>query len=202
MPDRPRLLYLSGQPGIGKSTLMAELTAHLRRLPLPPDDGAPARALLIRRLSDGNPWIQAVEIGRRRDSFSGTDALPQTVIDVAERYVRTGRALSETRLLLAEGARLACRRFLTAAADSGWAVTLIHLTGDDTAAERRAARAVLLGKPEQNPGWVKGRITAARNLAAQAPDWGVRVITLDANRPVADLAQDVRNALTPPVGSP
>jgi hypothetical protein len=180
------LLYLSGEPGIGKSTLMEELTRRWTRLAVNPIADAPARDWLLDdgvRLSS----IAAVEIGRRRDSFSGTDALPQTVITVAEAYLRTGRAAEETELLLAEGARLANRRFLTAAVESGWRVVLAHLSGPDVAAERRAARAAALGKPEQNPAWVKGRRTAAANLANES--LGCLVVALDASAPPATLRE-------------
>jgi hypothetical protein len=79
------------------------------------------------------------------------------------------RGRRETSLLLAEGARLANERFLTAAVVSGWAVTLVHLDPRGAGEERRAKRAAELGKPPQNPSWVKGRITAARNLTLTAP---------------------------------
>jgi hypothetical protein len=181
------LLYLSGEPGIGKSALMAELTKRWTRLPVNPGPNAPARDWL---LSDGARLssIVAVELGKRRDSFSGTDALPQTAILAAEAYLRSGQAAEETSLLLAEGARLANRRFLTAARDSGWRVILAHLVGARAASVRRSARADALGVPEQNPSWVKGRRTAAANLANDASSWGCTVIGLDAEDPPETLA--------------
>jgi len=172
-----RLVYLSGEPGVGKSTLMRQLTAGLLRHSLPADDDAPARDLL---LTPRSRRVLAVELGRARDAFSGTDALPSAVIAAAERYVRDGRARDEAPLLLAEGARLACRRFLTAAVAGGWQVTLVHLRGEHLAAERRATRAATLGRPPQNPAWVKGRRTAAANLARDAQAWGVRLVVVDA----------------------
>lgn len=179
------LLYVSGEPGVGKSTLMADLTAGLLRVPVEPEVNAPARDWLLTHVALTS--MVAVELGRRRDSFSGTDALPQTVILPAEAYLRSGRAAEETSVLLAEGARLACRRFLTAAVDSGWRVLLAHLEGPQVAADRRASRAATLGVPEQNAAWVKGRRTAATNLASAAPAWGCEVIVLDAARPLPGL---------------
>lgn len=176
------VLYLIGEPGTGKSTLMADLTAGLARLPVEAEANAPARDWLLTdaaRLSS----IVAVELGRRRGSFSGTDALPQAAILPAVAYLRGGRAAEETSLLLAEGARLANRRFLRACTDSGWQVILAHLVNPAAAAARRAARAAALGVPLQNPSWVKGRRTASANLAREAPGWGVQVVTLDAADP-------------------
>jgi hypothetical protein len=174
------LVYLSGEPGAGKSTLMAELTRGLYRVPAPPSEAAPARDLLRRPLGALMEDV-AVELGKRRDSFSGTDALPQAVITTAEAYLLTGRASAETSLLLAEGARLANERFLVAALTSGWAVTLVHLDPRGAGEERRAKRAAELGKPPQNPSWVRGRITAARNLTLTAPARGAEVLLLDSS---------------------
>jgi hypothetical protein len=190
-----RLVYLSGEPGVGKSTLMAAATAGFDRTPLPAADTAPARDLL-RTVAPGEltPRVVAVELGRRRDTFSGTDALPQNAVTAAVHYLRSGWAARETPLLLAEGARLACRRFLSAAVDAGWDVTLLHLHGPALAAARRARRALALGVPEQNPAWVKGRRTAADNLARDAPTWGVHVMAVDAARLAAD--PGYRDAIT------
>jgi hypothetical protein len=58
-------------------------------------------------------------------------------------------------------------------------VTLVHLYGSSLAAARRRQRAHLLGRREQAEAWVKGRQTAARNLANAAPAWGVEVLTLN-----------------------
>jgi hypothetical protein len=188
------LLYMSGEPGAGKSTLMAELTRGLYRVPLPPAADAPARDLLRQPLGALMEDV-AVELGRRRDSFSGTDALPQTAITAAETYLRSGLAERETTLLLAEGARLANGRFLRAATATGWTVVLVHLHAPAAAAERRAKRAAELGKPEQNPSWVKGRATAARNLALAAPSWGCLVFRLDAAEPTAAQADAIRRVV-------
>jgi P-loop Nucleotide Kinase3 len=205
----PRLIYLSGEPGVGKSTLMAELTAQWTRAPQPATGGAPARdVLLADATAEGiHSRAVAVELGRRRDAFSGTDALPSTAIVAAERYLLSGLAAAEAPLLLAEGARLACRRFLQAATAAGWHVTLLHMTGPATAAARRTARAARLVKPEQNPAWVRGRANAAANLAAAAPAWGVDVQHLDVDTlpgdsayPAAAATLGLRPHLSPLIG--
>jgi hypothetical protein len=190
-----RLLYLCGEPGVGKTWTMDRLTEHWSRLPLAPEADAPARDALMTG-PDGTGAVAAIELGRRRDAFSGTDALPQTVITVAETYLTSGRARAETNLLLAEGARLANLRFLGAAADSGWLVLLVNLIGPELAAERRAKRAAALGRPEQAASWVTGRRTACANLAiAAALLPGLAVYTADASSPPLD---DLRHFCSPP----
>lgn len=184
MSDR-RLVYLSGEPGVGKSTLMREVTAGWDRVHLPRESGqAPHRDLLFDRAAPAHPY--AVELGRLKDTVSGTDALALDCINEAEEWLRSGQAARESSLILAEGSRLAHRRFLTDAVDTGWQVQLLHLSGLALAATRRANRGRLLGKPDRSDAWVKGRRTAAANLALAAPDWGVQVLVIDANRLIGD----------------
>ncbi len=160
-----KLIYLIGEPGVGKTTTMAAITDQWRVLGELPDPGRTLFGL-------PNGEITAVEIGRRRPGgFSGTDALPMSVINQAEPYVR-GKAATETGLLLAEGARLANKRFLGAAVAAGWQVHLVHLTDPEVAAARREARG-----SNQNPSWVRGAATRAANLAAN-PGPGVTVHNL------------------------
>ncbi|CAJ61395.1 Mycobacteriophage protein Gp1 (partial) [Frankia alni ACN14a] len=114
-----------------------------------------------------------MELGRRRRAFSGTDALPMDAVVAAERYVRSGQAARETALLLGEGARLGCARFLAAAVAGGWTVELVYLHGTEVAAQRRAGRAA--GQDER---WVRGAATRARRLA-EGPPAGVLVHRVD-----------------------
>lgn len=173
-----RLVYLIGEPGVGKSLLMDAATSGWRRHPQQPAEDAPGRDWLCHRVSG---YLLAVELGCRRDALAGEE-LPRTQpgIAPAEAYLRSGRAARETHLLLGEGTRLATRRFLSAALESGWSVCLLHLTGPDAAAVRRRQRAEGTDRPEPHPTWVKGRRTAAANLAAEAPSWGVDVREVNA----------------------
>lgn len=155
-PDDLTLVYVSGAPGAGKSTLMRALTAGCDREPEAKPfahdwlyDPREAGVLLSRL---------AVELGRRRESFSGTDALGMSVSPVACRWI----AERPARLVLAEGDRLANRAFLAAAADAGYAVNLVHLWADPATLDARcAARG-----SKQNDSWRKGRTSKAANLAA------------------------------------
>lgn len=180
-PPRRSLVYLIGAPGAGKSTLMRHLTrccprdtllspvAHDRlRLPLT------AREVL--------PMHQAIELGRRREAFSGTDALPMNVVVKAEEYMwRGARAYS---LILAEGDRLACHRFLTAAAAAGWDVTLVHLDAPAPVLDQRCRER----GSTQNAGWRAGRETKAINLFNRMTALGMRTLRLDATAPTDSLA--------------
>lgn len=149
-----QLIYLVGQPGAGKSTLMASLTEEYDRVP-GMDNGLAMDELVNPATGD----ILGVEIGKRRELFSGTDALPSSIIDKAAPWI-SGVPYP---LVLAEGARLANRRFLDAALDAGYHVTLVLLDHDDVTAWH-TKRTEAIGR-EQNPSWVKGRLSASRNLA-------------------------------------
>lgn len=183
--DRRDLVYLIGEPGIGKTTTMRALTSGLSRVPL---DGQPGRELLAGR-RNGEPVPVAVELGRSRGMFSGTDALGMAVVVDAERYLRTGQAAAESTLLLAEGARLANARFLSAAVESGWRTLLVYLSGPAIADERRQLRG-----SDQNESWVRGAATRAARLASDPPA-GVHVLELPAGPPPRVLAETVLTAV-------
>jgi energy-coupling factor transporter ATP-binding protein EcfA2 len=176
-----RMVYLVGQPGSGKSTLMRRLTAGFERLstdiPVPHDQ-------LFASITGA---VTHAEIGRQRGDFSGTDALASSIITRAEPWILS----RPYPVVLGEGARLGNHRFLTAAAE-GYDVLLAVLDHGDAQAWHEV-RSKQLGK-FQNAGWVKGRLTASRNLAEDPPA-GVRVLRGHPDElyaPLADFA-DVPN---------
>lgn len=159
-----RLIYLAGQPGSGKSTLMARLTEGYDRIHVGPPEVPVAHDQLTREVpggvDDGTIEIVGAELGEQRGAFGGTDLLPASIIDKAIPWIET----APYRLVLAEGQRLANKRFLLAAA-STYQVTLALLDhADQDAWRRKLSRS--RGRI-QNEGWVKGRLTANRNLADQ-----------------------------------
>lgn len=158
-----RLVYLVGAPGSGKSTLMRRLTAGFDRLPT---DFPVPHDQLITSITGS---VDHAEIGRQRGDFSGTDALASSIIDKAVPWIVT----RPYPVVLGEGARLGNHRFLQAAIDTGYDVVLAVLDHADAAAWREV-RSKQLGK-FQNAAWVKGRLTASRNLGDHPPD-GVSVL--------------------------
>lgn len=178
------LLYLVGAPGVGKTTLMAELTASCERQQ---HDKPFAHDTLHH-----GPRVVGMELGRRRDTFSGTDALAMSVQPLAIEWI-TGRipGYQPHRLVLAEGARLATTGFLHAARAAGYRVILVHLDAPDATLDgRRADRG-----SDQNPAWMRGAATRARKIADRMElDATVRRLTAD--KPPAALARQIA-ALSP-----
>lgn len=155
------LLYLVGPPGVGKSSAMAALTAQCKRVPR---TGPVAYDTLYREYPPPEASRElAVEIGRRRETYSGTDALGMAVNPAAVEWIYS----SPHGLVLAEGARLANMRFFSAAMHAAYNVHLIHLGAPDSLlADRRSARG-----SDQNPAWVKGATTRAERIAADVSQY-------------------------------
>lgn len=157
--------YVIGEPGVGKSTLVATLT----------------RGLMFR--TQDKPFARreflcgVVELGKVRESFSGTDALGMSVQPLAEEWL----AETTPRLVLAEGDRLSNDKFFTAVTRLGYLLSVYYLFGPDVAAERRARRG-----SDQDPTWVKGRASKASRLAF---DW--MAFELDARLRPHELARQM-----------
>jgi GTPase SAR1 family protein len=169
-----RLVALIGQPGSGKSTLVAALTASWSATTV--DGPCP---YLLYQTGRG----QVAELGRRRDSFSGTDALSLSVQPKAVKLM----AGLDVPMVLAEGDRLANESFWLACEEAGWDVRVVFLAvPDDIAAARRAERG-----STQSAAWVRGRQTKVRRLAAR---WNAH--RLDGRWPPDVLACDLWDLLT------
>jgi ribose 1,5-bisphosphokinase PhnN len=149
------LVYLVGPPGVGKSTVMAALTEGLHRVPH--SSGQMKFDLLCRTHTPPQTATPVgVELGTRRDAFSGTDALGMAVNPHAINWISNS---TET-LVLGEGARLANARFLLASVMAGYRLHLVHLSAvPGVLADRRAARG-----SHQNPGWIRGAETRAARI--------------------------------------
>lgn len=164
----PRLVYVVGAPGVGKSHAVTAVTAGYERVFGLAELKNPTREWLLR---DGRPV--AVELGSRAGrhpaGFPGTDAMSMTAIVPTERWLASGQAGAEASLVIGEGARLATKRLLTAAKDGGFDVVVLFVDDPLGASARRTRRG-----GEQNATWVKGAITRARNFYATAVNAGVK----------------------------
>jgi hypothetical protein len=144
------LVYVVGAPGCGKTTLMAELTRNCSRSPA---DGPVPYDLL----SIGRHHV-AVEMGKHRGTFSGTDAMSMSIQPQAEKWI-AGRPHP---LVLGEGMRLANLKFFNAAADAGYVVKIVSIAIESSLLEaQREARGA-----RQSELWLRGATSRARNLVS------------------------------------
>jgi hypothetical protein len=160
---KTHVVYLAGEPGVGKSTAMSDLTdGYGREVVSHKLKGGPARETLTR---DGE--IVGVELGRRLGphpaGFPGTDAMSMSAIVGVESWLVSGAATAEVPLVLGEGARLTNRRFVRACLLAGVKLTVVYFHDPAGAEVRRKARS---GK--QNETWVRGQATRAANFYAMA----------------------------------
>lgn len=152
-----KILFVVGEPGVGKSTLVDHAFGKLERVELDHRvAGGPMRELLWH---DGE--LVGCELGRRMgkhpEGYPGTDTMSQTAIVGVDEWLRAGA--DDLRFVLLEGTRLMNKRFVTAAIEGGHTLDLFYLYGPEVARARREERG-----SNQNPQWLKGRQTAARNF--------------------------------------
>lgn len=153
-PPPPILVYVTGGPATGKTTITDEVFRGW--------DGAIAReglGLWVTRWSKGTAIID--ELGRPRERFGGTDALPMNVQPAAEAWLASRLTEHPTPPLYAEGDRLSNNRFFAAAHASGYDVHIFTVRVDPAELTRRR------GSRAQNGTWVKGRDTKTETLARQ-----------------------------------
>jgi hypothetical protein len=138
------MLGVLGEPGIGKSSLVAELVKGS-------DYRTAARPFARVMFSCGPLYL-----GSFRDEYPGTDALSMSAQPKVIDFLREERP----EYVLWEGDRLANDAFLEASVSMGYRLHLYYLTGQNLATERRAARG-----SHQNETWLKGRRTKHARLA-------------------------------------
>lgn len=148
-----KLIYLIGEPGVGKTTTMRELTSQL----------GPAVQVdkpLAHRIGAG--WM---ELGKQRGLFSGTDALSMSVQPTAIVWLKRLAERNEVGTVLGEGDRLGTASFLDAV-ERFAEVRLVVLTAAPGVAEqRRDSRGQTFAF---NPQWLKGRISKVERLKPRA----------------------------------
>lgn len=161
------LVYLIGQPGSGKSTVTEELFGGL---PSEASDDPIAHIV----------YPSAIQLGAKRESFSGTDAFPMNIQPQVVPFMKD----SAGQLFFAEGDRLANDKFFTScvAAGIGLRVFMLH-TPNAVAAERRKARG-----SNQSTTWLKGRITKVYRLWKS---WGDKAYLLDGTKSPAEIAEEL-----------
>lgn len=160
-----RIIYLIGEPGIGKTTLMTAFTDRL-------GPAEPRRKPFAHRM--GDDWL---ELGERRGMFSGTDALSMSVAPRAIEWLRDEHPAS---LVLGEGDRLGTRSFFDQVSTFADLRIVALVAPPAVAAVRRAERA----QPFMfNPRWLKGRITKVERLLPRAS------LLLNAELPVNELVE-------------
>lgn len=146
-------LYIIGEPGAGKSTLVDHLTRGLSY--------EASESIFPHRTYDCGVF----EIGKRRSGgFSGTDALAMNAQPAVTQFLGG----LKPRLLLAEGDRLANDKFFAALAGAGYTLHVVAILGEDRARMHRELRG-----SEQDETWIKGRRTKVMKLADK---WGAQRI--------------------------
>jgi predicted nucleotide kinase in modified base biosynthesis len=166
-----RSVYLIGPPGVGKTTSLIH-ALRLAHLDLAGSDTLDARWPLLsghRILRAGIPG--GVLLGRCRPRHGGTDALSMAVSPQATAWAAEGRL---PRLIVGEGQRLANTTFLGALAARSDLTVAVLDADDDALDARRNARG-----SNQDPAWMRGARTKARNLAGLAAEAGWNVERLD-----------------------
>lgn len=160
------LAYLIGQPGSGKSTLMAALT------------GSQLVTINRKPFAHIEYMNGAVQLGAVRAEFSGTDALGMDVQPKVLKWLTE----AAPKAVCGEGDRLANGKFFTAVKELGFTLTVVLLTvPDEVAAARRAGRG-----SNQNETWLEGRKTKVKNLRPFVTHMA------DGTRPVEELAAGLR----------
>jgi hypothetical protein len=129
----------------------------------------------------------AIELGKQRPQFPGTDTLAMNIAPVAKKLISSPLV---THTILGEGDRLGFPAFLQAALDGGRQVTLVHVVAHPSVLDARCG----VRGYAQNTAWRKGRATKASRLAEWAAEHGCKVIEVDTGGgiPPAELANSLR----------
>ena len=166
-----RLIYVIGQPGVGKTTAVNAALGQ-------PESEHP-KPFYHLFYADG----AVCQLGRLRDDFSGTDALSMSVQPIVEEWLRTHQVPT----IVAEGDRLANGKFFASAQMAGYKLELVYLSASYPVLEsRRRERG-----SSQNPAWLAGRRSKVQRLvAAWKPTHYI-----DGERSVDQVAQALRNVI-------
>lgn len=150
------LLYVIGASGVGKSTTINLLLGNLNQETI-------EKPIHHVRYTDTG----AIQLGRKRQIFGGTDTLPMDANPRAIQLIRDTSAPA----VIAEGDRLANARFFQAALDAGYSLQIAYLVADEQeTARRRQERG-----HQMRETFVKGRRTKCENIAREWAQYVTRV---------------------------
>lgn len=162
----PLVLWLVGEPGVGKTTAARALLPH----PMAPLDGP----LKITIAGTGSmPWYAAGHYTGQ--AFDGADSVPISGI----KPLLAWWATAQPGRMLFDGDKFSTKAALDLVRAAGARVRCAHLVASTTIVQARRAQRASGGKL-QNLAWVRGRATkAARFADLFAPG---EVITLDTGK--------------------
>lgn len=172
------VLWVVGEPGIGKTTLCRKLLDRFGPVVFALDKPkwtvfGPPKGILG-SIAHIEPHQVAAAVGSwKGDKFDGGDTVPPSYIKQAlETYAKF---FTEYKLVLFDGAKFAngnaIQAVMKGAQEAGrfldTRLVCLHLVGPEAAAAGRAARVDAGAKP-QNEAWIRGRRKAADNFTLQA----------------------------------
>ncbi len=181
----PLVLYVLGEPGIGKTTLVR---AFLRDALVRDEDGFPGPVRKVSYPAPPSPkWTLAGRTAAaghyKGDAFDGADTIPYNGARAALEFWRD-QIRPYTELTILDGARFATKPSLAFLREvPGIKVIGVHLVAPYDAVARRAQRCADAGTEPQNPSWVKGATTGARNFAKL-----IDAVEIDAKRSPLEIA--------------
>lgn len=160
---KPTILWIVGEPGVGKTTLSRRLILSIGGEPL--SERASPKFTFYERMAAAGWW--------RGDKFDGADTLAISQIKPALAVTSAMLRLGDTPLVLLDGDKLSSGKAVEFLRGECPAVRLVCVALDakpETAAARRAQRGT-----KQDPTWVAGRRTKAANFAARFPGEVLRI---------------------------
>lgn len=174
-------LYILGGAGVGKSTFTDELIGAYTFGPLEDLCSRPnARGNLVTLRGHAFSRSAGMYLGVRRASFPGTDGLDRASSFVGEAWLREENGHEAFQMIVAEGATLSTRRFMTALHDTT-DLLLLHLYTDPVVTDLRC----LQRGSQQDPSYLKITETRSRNLAQIIRDERGTVEDVDTSDPEA-----------------
>jgi hypothetical protein len=151
------MLYVTGPPAVGKSTVVSSILAHSSCISPAVERVGP---LTVTRFG---PVSALGDYSPGRGEFVGTDALPMSILPAALRVLCAPEISGRW---LGEGDRLASAGFFDALRRSGWYLVHVALVPGADYADRLRCRQRAGWSP--SPSWLKGRITKSARLADSA----------------------------------